>query len=64
MSEETETGIKEVSIVKKFSTPDSENYVSVSVRSSKDTISELLSKAVRATSTNSQTSVDKKLGIQ
>jgi len=64
MSEETETGIKEVSIVKKFTTSDSENYVSVSLRSTKDTIGELLSKAVRATSTNSQTSPDKKLGIQ
>jgi len=64
MSENTETGIKEVSIVKKFTTTDSENYVSVSLKSSKESIEELLSKAIGAASPNSQIKPDRKLGIQ
>jgi len=63
MSENNETGIKEVSIVKKFSTTDSENYMSISLRSSKESIEELLSKAMGA-SKNSQIKHDEKLGIQ
>ena len=63
MSENNETGIKEVSIVKKFSTTDSENYMSISLRSSKESIGELLSQAVGATK-NSQIKPDEKLGIQ
>jgi len=64
MSEKTESGIKEVSVVKKFTTSDSENYVSISLRSSKESLEELLSKAIGAASANPSVTPDKKLGIQ
>lgn len=64
MSENTESGIKEVSVVKKFTTSDSENFVSVSLRSSSESIEDLLLKAVGATSENPKIVPDRKLGIQ
>ena len=43
---------------------DSEDFISIQLRSSEDSIDELISKAMNATTTSPQKKSDKKLGIQ
>ena len=64
MSEESEITAKEVSIVKRSTTMDSDDYVSIQLKSSEDSIDELLQKAINAASAPSHKKSDKKVGIQ
>ena len=63
-SVQNESNTKEVSIVKRSTKMDSEDYVSIQLKSSEDSIDELLSKAMNAATTPTTSKSDKKLGIQ
>ncbi len=64
MSVQNESNAKEVSIVKRSTKMDSEDFVSIQLKSSEDSIDELLSKAMNAATTSTTSKSDKKLGIQ
>ena len=64
MTENNESNTKEVSIVRRNTKMDSEDFISIQLRSSEDSIDELISKAMNATTTSPQKKSDKKLGIQ
>ncbi|RZD42227.1 MAG: hypothetical protein CXT78_09730 [Thaumarchaeota archaeon] len=64
MSDENESKINEVVIVKRKTIMDAEEFVSIQLKSSDDTIESLLKKAIAATKTKSLEKNDKKLGIQ
>lgn len=64
MSEEKESNIHEVVIVKRKTIMDAEEFVSIQLKSSEDTIESLLQKAMSASKTNPLEKSDKKLGIQ
>ena len=63
MSVRSEITAKEVSVVKRITKRDSEDYLSIQLKSSEDSIDELLQKAINATSTPSHKKSDKKVGI-
>ncbi len=63
MSAESEITAKEVFIVKRSTKMDSEDFVSIHLKSPDDSIDELLQKAINATSTSSHEKSDKKVGI-
>ncbi len=63
MSAQSESEPKEVAIVKRSTKMDSEEFVSISLKSSDDSIEELLQKAMNAASTPSHKKSDKKVGI-
>ena len=64
MSVESESEPKEVAIVKRSTKMDSEEFVSIQLKSSDDSIDELLQKAMNAASTPTPQKSDRKLGIQ
>ena len=64
MSAQSEITTKEVSVVKRITKRDSEDFLSIQLKSSEDSIDELLQKAIDATSTPSHEKSDKKVGIQ
>ena len=64
MSVQNESNAKEVSIVKRSTKMDSEDFVSIQLKSSEYSIDELLSKAMNAATTPTTSKSDKKLGIQ
>jgi len=64
MSAEYESSIKEVFIVKKSTKMDSEEFVSIQLKSSEDSIEALLQKAISASDPPASEKKDKKWGIQ
>ncbi len=64
MSVETGSGIKEVFIVKRSTKMDSEDFVSIQLKSSEDSIDSLIQKALSASDSPTSKKKDKKLGIQ
>ena len=64
MSAEYESSIKEVFIVKKSTKMDSEEFVSIQLKSSEDSIETLLQKAISASDPPASEKKDKKWGIQ
>lgn len=64
MSEENDSKIHEVVIVKRKTIMDAEEFVSIQLKSSEDTIESLLKKAMSASKTTPLEKNDKKLGIQ
>ncbi len=64
MSAQTESSIKEVFIVKRSTKMDSEEFVSIQLKSSEDSIEALLQKAITASDPPTSEKKDKKLGIQ
>jgi len=64
MSARSEITAKEVSVVKRITKRDSEDFFSIQLKSSEDSIDELLQKAINATSPSSHKKSDKKVGIQ
>jgi hypothetical protein len=64
MSEQSKSDIREVSVVKRIASSDSEDYVSVQLRSSEDSLEILLENAMNAVSEPSRRNIDTKLGIQ
>ncbi len=64
MSETTESNIKEVFIVKRSTKIDSDDYVSVQLKSSDDTIEELLKKAINASNIESSKKIITTMGVQ
>ncbi len=63
MSAQSEITTKEVSVVKRITKRDSEDFLSIQLKSSEDSIDELLQKAIDATSNPSHEKSDKKVGI-
>jgi hypothetical protein len=64
MSVQTKSDIREVSVVKRIASSDSEDYVSVQLRSSEDSLEILLENAMNAVSNPARKNIDTKLGIQ
>ncbi len=64
MSAQTESSIKEVFIVKRSTKMDSEEFVSIQLKSSEDSIEALLQKAIFASDSPASEKKDKKLWIQ
>ena len=64
MTEKEDSTIKEVFIVKRKSKIDSEDYVSVQLRSSNDSIEELLQKAMGASTMELSKEGKKTAGVQ
>jgi len=64
MSDENESKIHEVVIVKRKTIMDAEEFVSIQLKSSEDTIESLLKKAMSATKSKPLEKNDKKLGIR
>ena len=64
MTEKEDSTIKEVFIVKRKSKIDSEDYVSVQLRSSNDSIEELLQKAMDASTMELSKEGKKTAGVQ
>lgn len=64
MTAETESSIKEVFIVKRSTKMDSEEFVSIQLKSSEDSIEALLKKAILASDSPTSGKKDKKVGIQ
>ena len=64
MSAEYESSIKEVFIVKRSTKMDSEEFVSIQLKSSEDSIETLLQKAISASDPPTSEKKDKKWGIQ
>ena len=64
MSVQNTSETREVSIVKRTTRVDSEDYVSIQVRSSDDSLEILLENAISAVSEPSRRNIDTKLGIQ
>jgi len=64
MSAETESSVKEVFVIKRSTKMDSEDYVSIQLKSSEDSIDTLLKKAMSASVPSVSETTDKKLGIQ
>ena len=64
MSEENVSEAREVSVLKKSTTMDSEEMMSISLKSSDESIDELLSKAMNAVSATPRKNPDPKLGVQ
>jgi len=64
MSIELESSIKEVFIVKRSTKMDSEEFVSIQLKSSEDSIDILIQKAISASDPPVFEKKDRKLGIQ
>ena len=64
MSVESENNAREVSVVKRHTNTDSEDFLSIQLRSSEDSIDELLSKAMNASSPQTQVKSNTQPGIQ
>ena len=64
MTEKEDSTIKEVFIVKRKSKIDSEDYVSIQLRSSEDSIEQLLQKALGASTIDMSKQEKKTIGVQ
>ena len=64
MTEKENSSIREVFIVKRKATIDSEDYVSVQLRSSDDSVEELLQKAMTASAMELSKKGKKTMGVQ
>ncbi len=64
MADTSESDIKEVFIVKRCTKMDSEDYVSIQLKSSEDSIEELLKKAMSASTINSHNQIIRTMGVQ
>jgi hypothetical protein len=64
MSAESESSIKEVFIVKRSTKMDSEEFVSIQLKSSEDSIEALLQKAITASDPPTSEKNPNKVGIQ
>ena len=64
MSVQNTSETREVSIVKRQTRVDSEDYVSIQVRSSEDSLENLLENAIGAISESTPKNIDTKVGVQ
>jgi hypothetical protein len=64
MSVQNTSETREVSIVKRQTRVDSEDYVSIQVRSSEDSLENLLENAMSAVSEPTPKNIDTKVGVQ
>lgn len=64
MTAQPESNAREVSVVKRFTNKDFEDSFSIHLKSSDDSIDELLQTAMNASSSRSQEKSDKKPGIE
>jgi hypothetical protein len=64
MSVQNTSDTREVSIVKRQTRVDSEDYVSIQVRSSEDSLEILLENAIGAISEPTPKNIDTKVGVQ
>jgi hypothetical protein len=64
MSVQNTSETREVSIVKRQTRVDSEDYVSIQVRSSEDSLENLLENAIGAISEPTSKNIDTKVGVQ
>jgi len=64
MSVQNTSETREVSIVKRQTRVDSEDYVSIQVRSSEDSLENLLENAIGAISEPTPKNIDTKVGVQ